>query len=497
MTASSLSLPARPRALRQVSVSRPLAVLLVVALVEALAWVTVMPPFQGPDEAAHFDYTQNLAENGQKPQFDKGSGTDSTEVGSALTYLNLRALAGSPNARPPSAPIDIKGWAAVEKGLKPGSKKNAGGPNAVAKNPPLYYAYEAIPYKVFADSPLLTRMFVMRLANALLFVLTVLFTWLLASEIFARIWPRVLATSLVLLQPLLVFMASVINPDTMQACLWTAFLWLAVRMLNRGPTAGRMATMLAVALAALFTHGRGFALLPVALIACLLIAHRHRPRWRKPLLWSLAALVPLGIAWGAYRATHGGLQGAYGGELNIPPEARHPFQFLEFVWQFYLPKLPFMSHAIGPNYGFRQLWIEQFAVGRFGALDTSFSPGTYDLGAILIMCAVLAFVVLLVVRRDLLAARWDVVLLLAFTVASLMLFLHFASYRTIATQPTLGDPLIVGRYLLPLVSIYALGFTYIAASIRRWGPVVAGVMIGAALALQLGSLGLVLARFYG
>lgn len=497
MSARSLSLPAFRGAVRGVSVPRPLAVLLVLAVVEVFAWITVIPPFQGPDEAAHFAYTQSLAETGHRPAFDRGSGTDSTEAGSALTYLDLRALAGSPNARPPSSSADIKGWQAVERGLPPGSKKNAGGPNAVAKNPPLYYAYEAIPYKIFDGSGLLTRIFVMRLANGFLFVLTVLFAWLFAAEIFQRVWPRVLLAALVLLQPMLAFMSSVINPDTGQACLWTAFMWMSVRALQRGPTRRRMFAIAVITIAALFTHGRGFALAPGALVACILIAQRHRPRWRKPLLWSLAALVPIAIAFIAYRATNGGVQGAYGGELNIPPQARHPLEFASFVWQFYLPKLPFMAPRIGPDYGFRQLWVEQFAAGRFGALDTVFSPGTYDIAVIVIVSLVVLCVAAIIARRDALAIRWDLLLMLGSTAVFLMLFLHFASFRTIATQPNIGDPLIVGRYLLPLVSLYALGVTFIAAAVRRYGPLLAGLALGIAVTLQVGAIGLALARFYG
>src|SRR3954449_3685523 len=117
-------------------VPRPLAILLILAAVEALAWIAIVPAFQGPDEGAHFGYTQNLAENHARPEFDKGSGTDSTEVGSAMTFLNLRALAGSPNARPLYSEPDLKAWHNLEHTLPDAPKKNAGGPNAVAKNPP-------------------------------------------------------------------------------------------------------------------------------------------------------------------------------------------------------------------------------------------------------------------------------------------------------------------------------------------------------------------------
>ena len=476
---------------------RPLVLLLVLAALEALAWIAVVPALQGPDEPAHFSYVQNLAENGEAPKFDRGTGIDSTEVGSALTFLNLRALAGNRNARQFASEADEEAWRNVERGLPEGARKNAGGPNAVGKNPPLYYAYEAVPYLAFQDAPLLTRMFWMRVVSALLFVATVLFAWLLAAELFARTWPRVVAAGFVLLQPTLSFLASVINPDTMQACLWTAFLWIAVRTLLRGPRPGRLAALGLLPVAVLLTHGRGIALAPVALVALVLIAQRHRPRWRRPLLWSLGVGVPLALAFLVWRITSDASGPGYGGELNIPPEARDPGQFLSFVWQFYLPKLGFMDVRIGPDYGFRQFWIEGFLGGRFGALETTFSPATYDLITMLALSVAVLLVVAVAVRRDLFVPRWDVVVLLLTAVVCLLLFLHFASFRALSTQDPPSDPLIVGRYLLPLTALVGVALATLAASLRRHGPLVGAVVIAAAVVHQVAAWAMTLARFHG
>ena len=61
-----------------------------------------------------------------------------------------------------------------------------------------------------------------------------------------------------------------------------------------------------------------------------------------------------------------------------------------------------------------------------------------------------------------------------------------------------GDPVLIGRYVLPLVSLWALGIAAVAAALpRRWGLVFgAGVLTVGAL-LQVSGLGLTLTRFYG
>lgn len=482
---------------RRPGLPRPLALLLVLALIEVFAWVMVTPAFQGPDEIAHFAYTQDLAENGQKPQYDRGSGTESTLAGSAVYYLNLRAVAGNPGSRPLWSDADKRGWAAVEKSLPPSARKDVGGPNAVAKNPPLYYAYQAVVYKLFSGTQFFTQVFWMRIANGLLFVLTVLFTWLLASELFSRVWMRVLATSVVALQPMLTYTAGIINPDTQLATVWAAFFFVAARTVLRGPNARRLVGLALVVIASLLTHGRGVPIIVPAIVAVVLAYDRHRPQRRRAIRiaggLALLAIVLVGYV----VLVTGDLPGPYGGELNIPPEARHPKEFLSFVWQFYLPKLPGMDVRIGPAYGFNQVYIVGLLGGRFGSLDTLFSQTVYDLVEYLVVGGFILLCVAAFARRDELRVRWDVVTVLVVSALSLIFFLHFASFRSLSTQVDKVDPLIVGRYLLPLIPLYGIGIAVLAGSARRWSLHVAGLILGLAIVHQLGSLGLVLARFYG
>src|SRR5436190_8007115 len=86
----------------------PLRILLMIAVVEVLAWTVATAPLQGPDEQNHFAYAQQIAETGSKPSFAPGTQTISAEEGALLSTLNLWQLIGNSQARPSSSPLDAK-----------------------------------------------------------------------------------------------------------------------------------------------------------------------------------------------------------------------------------------------------------------------------------------------------------------------------------------------------------------------------------------------------
>ena len=60
-----------------------------------------------------------------------------------------------------------------------------------------------------------------------------------------------------------------------------------------------------------------------------------------------------------------------------------------------------------------------------------------------------------------------------------------------------SDPLITGRYLLPLVSLWALAITFTIGSLPRRAAVVLGaVILLIAVVLSLDAIGITAARFY-
>ncbi|MGN6187702.1 MAG: DUF2142 domain-containing protein [Conexibacter sp.] len=479
---------------------RPLALLLAAAATLSLAWAIVLPPFQGPDESEHFAYVQHLAETGSAPSPTtfSGAGSHSTEQREAMDTLGLRALMANPSARPSWSAADQDPWRRFEASLPDAARKDGDGLNPIGKNPPLYYAYEAVAYRASPSHSLWGRLLAARLANGLLFLATVAFAWLAASELTRRTWARTLAAGLVALQPQLISLSAIVNADTLLTAVWTAFLALAIRTLVRGPTARRVVGLFALAAASALTHGRGIALLPPLAVVLAAAAWRHRPPLREALRWSGAGVAILAVALVAFRlfTTAGGSGGTlYGGQTNYIHQGGFDLkQLASLVWQFYLPPLPSMQPPLGGSYGYRQLYIETF-FGAFGWLEVRYPQRIYTLIQLAAAGGLIALYTAVVVRARELWAQRHVAIGVAAIALSLIALLHLVSYLSLLGS---ADPLIVGRYLMPLVGVFALAVTFVATSLpRRLGPLLAAVLLGAAVALDLGGLGMVVIRFYG
>jgi hypothetical protein len=194
-----------------------------------------------------------------------------------------------------------------------------------------------------------------------------------------------------------------------------------------------------------------------------------------------------------YRATLGPASKAYGAEISF--HSPRPFSLWEYVsqtWQFYLPKLPGMRAFLGPHYKARELWDNTFW-GVFGSLDVHFSEQVYDVMQAFMICLLVAIPVALFLRRR--EVRWEAVGLFALTVLGLVLFLHLASYRNLLGT---NDPLLVGRYLLPLVLPMGIALVFVMDLLPRPHALygMAGVLAFESF-LAISGLGLSLVRFYG
>lgn len=478
-------------------VPAPLLALLAIAFLVGTAWSVVNPAFQTPDEAAHVAYAQSLAERQSLPG-DEGRGIFSTEQATAAALMNADQTAGILDTRPEWSRAAADRWAATEAGLPAAAREDGGGPNPAAPNPPLSYLADAAAYKVVGGG-FFTRLWAMRMTSVLAFLLTVTGVWLLCGEVFRR--DRVLqvaAAGATALAPMLGFLAGAVMPDPLVIAFSTLALWLGARIVRRGITARDALALGVVVGLAGATKSASLVLLPPALLALAVGAWRARARTGD----TRAALIAL-AAWGAGiaatlgvwvitarvigRAAAAQVSTASGsGAINVR-------EFLSYLWQFYLPKLPFMSEFERPNptrpvfeYWVKGTW------GNFGWLEVHFADPVYHvLAAVMVLIALLG-VVALVRLRD----RVDPWLLAFFTVAALTVLagLHWTDYRQI-DGGALGFA--QGRYVLPLAGLaallLALALRGLPARARAAG---AAVVLAGMFMLTLFSFGLVLDRFY-
>jgi 4-amino-4-deoxy-L-arabinose transferase-like glycosyltransferase len=461
-------------------------VLLVLAAAQTVAWAALVPPFQGPDEISHFAYSQRLVETRSIPWFPGGDPGErrpsiSTELDVASQWAGTLALFGNPNGRPAGSPISFALWKQHDAPLTQKQRADGGFASAMTY-PPLYYTYAAIPYAATNSLSIFDREFAMRMWNLPLLLGVVWLVWLIAGELLGpRQWPQTLATAAVALNPQLTHLAAIVNPEILLTAEWTAFFWLAILVLRRGPTRGRLAAIAGLCVAASFTHVRGAAIIAPALFLVLWLVWQRRPAARRWLLLAVAAAVVAALVVSVAYATGGDLSGQGLGD------------YASYLWQFYLPKLGFMDVPPGPRWTIRQVAIDRF-YGTYGALDVVFPEGALTLLKWASIAGFVLALVGLIRRRNMIRRRPDVVLLLAVAGLAYMYVNHVAAYKSLIT---VADPVITGRYLLPFIVVYGLAAGLAVSWLpKRWGPVAAGVVVGGLCLLSAAAFGITFARYY-
>ena len=84
--------------------------------------------------------------------------------------------------------------------------------------------------------------------------------------------------------------------------------------------------------------------------------------------------------------------------------------------------------------------------GTFGWLEVTFKPRIYDMLQVLSGLGLLAFYTACIARWRALRRSWPAVAVMLSMLLTLLLMLHYVSYRALLTDGG-TDPVIVGRYL--------------------------------------------------
>jgi 4-amino-4-deoxy-L-arabinose transferase-like glycosyltransferase len=479
---------------------RPLLLLLAAAAVVGAAWALIVPAWQAPDEHSHFGYVQTLAEQGAPPASEGGS-RYSTEQEEAADAIGSDVLAANLYARPEWSRAEYERWRRLQaaEGVAARADGDGTGPegsNSARTNPPLYYAYEAIPYGAGAGADLFGRLYLMRLWSALLLLAAAVATWALVGELLGPRRPLQLAgAAVVALQPMGTFISASINPDAMLIPAFATTLWLGVRVIRRGLTVGNGAALCAAAAVAILTKATGYALLPGLALVLAVGAWRAGVRLRLGSLARIAApllalALPVG-AWLAYarlsdRPAVNQVGGGGGGDFD------HAGLF-SYLWQFYLPDVSGQLPLPGsfPQLPVTEFWVKGFW-GKFGWLEVVLPDPLYLVVGLLTLAAIAGSAVALI--RAGLSRHAATAAFLVLVPLSLLGGLHLTEYRILADQNVVFNQ---GRYLLPLLPLLGLSVA-VALSLTkgRVQQLLAGGLIGFLFVLQVVSLAIVGARFY-
>lgn len=473
-----------------------------VALANGLAWSLIVPPFQVPDENAHYAYVQQLAERGTLPkQLPPGSGLSQREdrtIDALLTF----GIVGHRDNPAPETEVQQEVLDKIAREDLPA--KGTGDALSATPNPPLYYALQAIPYKLVPSDKVLDKLAAMRVLSALMGAMTVLLVFMFLRELLPGTpwaWPA--GSLLVAFQPLFGFMSGGVNNDGLLFLAAAGVLWGIARAFRRGlDTRGGalIGGFMAVGLVTKFTM---LGLIPAALLAVLLLALRG---WRAADRERRAAALR-GTAWAVGLAAapvlayvllnrlvwdRGALPGGVG---SLPGGGGRAFSYHEefnHVWQLFLPRL-----WMGAQFHYSPFWETWFKgfVGRFGWLDYDFPAWVYEVAKYvsLVVCA-LALGALWRGRAALRHRLGELAVYVA-AVVGVCVTIGVQSYRYLVAN---GGVFEQARYLLPLLALYGAVIALAARfGGRRWGPVLAAALVLLAIGHDLYAQAITIGRYYG
>lgn len=483
------------------AVPSPLAALLGVVLLFGIAWALVVPPFQVPDEAVHVQYTQSIVARHELP--GHGPAVLSTQEEAALVTAQNGGVRNNTFVKPEWSPRAEERWRRAVANLP---DSNGGAYFPQSENPPLYYLYEAVPYVAAGGGGFFGRLQAMRLWSALLLLVTTSGAWLLAGEVFGR--DRLLqlaAAALAGLQPMVTFISAGVNPDAGIIALWTVALWLGARILRRGLTVRDGACFGLIVGLAVAEKATSWALVPAALLVAAAGWRRLRAAGVAHPGRRLAATVagfaaPAG-AWIVTAAALGrGITNHaahFPGVTNPSLTSLHSLrEFSSYVWQYYLPKLPFQTpfQDLG-DFGrrFYATWHET-GWAAFGWLEVRFPDWVYSLLAIVSAVAILGGVAALARASRRRAGDPALVGFLVLAAAGLMLVLHWVDYTYLSIARHAVEQ---GRYVLPLIGLGGLALAGAVSLLQpRWRAPAVGVVIAGLVTLQLASLAVTAGRYF-
>jgi 4-amino-4-deoxy-L-arabinose transferase-like glycosyltransferase len=474
-----------------------------IAFVNAAVWGFVVPPFQVPDEIAHFGYAQYVAQTGRPPPARLAPPYSEQEQ-RTLESLDFFNVIGRPQLRG----ILDKGEQRVLRAQmsRKLSALGFGGQTSITDQPPLYYYLQAVPYWLSPSTNILTRLAFMRLFSALLVAATVLTVFMFLRELFPRTaWCWTVGALVVAFQPTFNFIASGVQGDSLLFLASAATLLVLLRSWRHGFTRRRGLALGAVVAVGLLSKLTFIALVPGIGVALLLLTARELRRDRAQALQAFAlalavAAVPYGIyallnvyVWDRGGPTAGGIGAATNSTLPSGTTVTLN-QTLDYVWELYLPPLWFMHHRYFAKYPGWELWLNG-SIGHFGWLDYVFPSWVYEYCRWVFYALVaFAFAGLVRLRRGLLPLA---PIFLCFGVMGLGL-LGAIGYSGIRYRLSTGYAFEQARYLFPMIAFWG-AFAVLAARGwgRRWGPVLAGAIVVAAMAHGLFAETLTISRYYG
>ncbi len=464
-----------------------------VCFLSSACWSLIAPPFQVTDEPDHFAYVQQLAETGRLPDLTVPA-TYSPEQFRILLdvyYFEMRRNPENHGISTPQQRAQLKHDLAARL-----SRRSNGGAGVAGAEPPLYYLLATIPYRLASHGNLLVRLQAVRLFSALLGGIAALFAYLFIREALpGTAWAWVPGGLAVALAPALGSRAGGVTPDALLIAVCAALFYCLARAFRGGLSVALAVALGALTAAGLETKLTFLGLVPGVGLALLVLAWRMARRSQPGAVLCLTIAVAIAVAPVALNSLLG-LDLAQVG-LDIVPSTPVGHGSLtgelSYIWQLYLPALPGMRIVFPGISTTRELWFNH-GVGLYGWVDTFFPSWVDDLALIPVgLLGALGARALLGGRAALRPRLIETLVYLTMGLGVLVL-VGGASY---AEYPGFLTTYVNPRYLLPMLPLWGAGLALAArGGGRRWGPVIAVLIVVLVFAHDLFSQLLVISRYY-
>lgn len=459
---------------------RTAAAIAAVAFLNAAAWSLITPAFQVPDEVAHVAYVQSVGETGAPPR-DPRSIVLSPEQSAAMADAGFGTMA--------APTLHAGAWSPLQQARlladlrRPLSRRASIPAGEGEPEPPLYYTLESLPYRAAAGATLLDGLTLMRLLSAALAGVTALLCFLFVRECLpGRPWAWTVGGLGVAFAPMLGFISGGVNPDALLYALSAALFLCVARAWRRGMTRRLALVAGALIAAGMLTKVNFYGLVPGALLGLALAARRTTLAWDR----RLAALlgVTLLLAGGLFVLGTGFQVLVWHrpfavGRPAAPESHVGLWSHLGYIWQVFLPRLPFQPRTTLTHPGYEQLF--RSFVGVFGWMVVWLPARAYRAAElVLALTGALALRSLLADRREL---RWRSRELLSYLAMAAVLLLLVGLSADLRRDIL---HIVQGRYLLPLLPLFGMLLALGARGAgERWGRALGVGLVAAAVALSL------------
>lgn len=467
---------------------RATLLVVLVAFVHAASWAVFTPLFQGPDEIVHYGYTERIAETGRPPA---PIATGATSSG--VTDTTLGAIPWSISGYTSWSREESNAADRVIKRMdrRAGDRTAPLSAGYQATNPPLYNYVTAVPYLAAkaTGATVEGRLMAMRLLTAGIGALAVFFVVLFLRELLPRRPVPVIVGGLaVALQPVFGWLAGTVNNDLAVTLAGSIVLYGIARAFRRGLDPRNALIMGGGVSIGLLSKVSAYGLLAVAgwAVLWMLVAQRRRlrPHAGRVALALAAALFLAVVPWYVVTQLREGTNVLAGAQnaaattpLPQPDRVQQVRDFLSYLWQFYLPRPPFLDDQFQgyPDRPFWEVYLQPF-MGRFGWFQFGFSPGqSWKVVGVLVGALVAAGFGLRrmwpTVRR-----RWPVVVALVGGFVGYAVMINIKGWQYVGAT---GQNFEQVRYLFPMIGLYGLLIAVALVGFpARWRrPVAAGAVV--------------------